>query len=172
MFQDEARFGRISDCRRCWCRRPVCALVQKMLTRQYTYVFGAVSPLDGQFDTLILPRADTACMQLFLDELTQRHSQDNIVMVFDGAGWHTTGELVVPSNMRLLFLPPYSPELNPVEHLWDELREKYFHNRVFSSLNEIEQHLVDALVAFEHNTERVRSICAWPWIINSIPNAN
>jgi len=59
MFQDEARFGRISDCRRCWCRRPVRPLVQKMISRQYTYVFGAVSPLDGQFDTLILPRADT-----------------------------------------------------------------------------------------------------------------
>jgi len=80
--------------------------------------------------------------------------------VLDGAGWHTTGRLVVPPNMRLLFLPPYSPQLNPVEHLWDELREKYFHNRVFSCLNEVEQHLVEALAAFEHNTERIRSICA------------
>ncbi|KXU38757.1 transposase [Ventosimonas gracilis] len=172
MFQDEARFGRISDCRRCWCRRPVRPLVHKMISRQYTYVFGAVSPLDGQLDTLILPRADTACMQLFLDEVAQRHHQDNIVMVLDGAGWHTTGEWVVPPNMRLLFLPPYSPELNPVEHVWDELREKYFHNRVFSSLEEVEEHLLEALVAFERSSERIRSICAWPWIINSVYNAN
>jgi len=172
MFQDEARFGRISDCRRCWCRRPVRPLVKKMISRQYTYVFGAVSPLDGQFDTLILPRADTSCMQLFLDEIAQRHSQDNIVMVLDGARWHTTGKLTTPANMRLLFLPPYSPELNPVEHLWDELREKYFHNRVFSSLEEVEQYLFEALVAFEQNTECIRSICSWPWIINSVSNAN
>jgi len=172
MFQDEARFGRISDCRRCWCRRPVRPLVKKMISRQYTYVFGAVSPLDGQFDTLILPRADTACMQLFLDEVAQRHSEDNIVMVLDGAGWHTTDKLAAPSNMRLLLLPPYSPELNPVEHLWDELREKYFHNRVFSSLADVEQHLFETLVAFERSTERIRSICAWPWIINSVSNAN
>jgi len=93
-------------------------------------------------------------------------------MVLDGAGWHTTDELAVPSNMRLLFLPPYSPELNPVEHLWDELREKHFHNRVFSSLDDVEQHLLEALVTFESNTECIQSICAWPWIINSVSNAN
>jgi len=172
MFQDEARFGQISDCRRCWCPRPVRPLVRKMFSRQYTYVFGAVSPLDGQFDTLILPRADTACMQLFLDEVAQRHAADNIIMVLDGAGWHASSTLVVPPNMRLLFLPPYSPELNPVEHLWDELREKYFHNRVFPSLEDVEQHLCESLSDFERKTDRIHSICAWPWIINSVFNEN
>jgi len=76
------------------------------------------------------------------------------------------------SHVRLLFLPPYSPELNPIEHVWDELREKYFHNRVFSSLEEVKQHLLEALVAFERSSERIRSICAWSWIINSVSNAN
>ena len=172
MFQDEATFGRISDCRRCWCRYPLRPMVRKMISRQYTYVFGAVSPLDGQFDTLLLPQVNTECMQLFLDEVAQRHSQDNIAMVLDGAGWHTARNLIVPSNMRLLPLPPYSPELNPVEHLWDELREKHFHNRIFACLDAVEQHLLDALGAFEHDIERIKSICAWPWIINSISNAN
>jgi len=171
MFQDEARFGRISECRRCWCRRPVRPLVRKMLVRQYTYVFGAVSPLDGQFDTLLLPQVDTACMQLFLDEVARRHAGDNIVMVLDGAGWHTANDLRAPANMRLLFLPPYSPELNPVEHLWDELREKHFHNRVFASLGALEQHLFETVRAFELDSERIRSICAWPWIINAVSNA-
>ena len=123
MFQDEARFGRISDCRRCWRRRRLRPLVRKMLSRQYTHVFGAVSALDGQFDTLVLPQADTACMQLFLDEVARRHSQDNIIMVLDGAGWHTAGGLIEQPSMRLLLLAPYSPELNPVEYLWDELGE-------------------------------------------------
>jgi transposase len=172
MFQDEARFGRISDCRRCWWRSPLRPLVRKMISRQYTYVFGAVSVLDGQLDTLVLPQANSECMQLFLDEVARRHSQDNIVMVLDGAGWHTAHELIAPPNLRLLLLPPYSPELNPVEHLWDELGEKHFHNRVFASLDAVEQHLVQALGAFERDTERIKSICAWPWIINSVSNAN
>jgi transposase len=172
MFEDEARFGRISDCRRCWCGHRLRPLVRKMISRQYTYVFGAVSVLDGQLDTLVLPQANTVCMQLFLDEVAQRHSQDNIVMVLDGAGWHTADDLIAPANMRLLLLPPYSPELNPVEHLWDELREKHFHNRIFASLDALEQHLVQALGAFELDTGRIKSICAWPWIINSVSNAN
>ena len=70
--------------------------------------------------------------------------------------------------MRLLMLPPYSPELNPVEHLWDELREKHFHNRILASLNAVEQHLVEVLGTFEQDTERIKSIYAWPWIINSV----
>jgi transposase len=172
MFQDEARFGRITDCRRCWCRHPVRPLVRKMISRQYTCVFGAVSPLDGQFDTLMLPQVNTAWMQVFLDEVARRHQDQNIVMVLDGAGWHTAHDLAVPANMRLLPLPPYSPELNPVEHLWDELREKSFHNRIFDSMDALEQHLCETLQTFEQDTARIRSICAWPWIVNSVCNEN
>ena len=73
-------------------------------------------------------------MQIFLDEVAARHLNDRIVMVLDGAGWHKSGSLMIPNNLRLLSLPPYSPELNPVEHIWDDLREKEFHNRVFDSI--------------------------------------
>jgi transposase len=172
MFQDEARFGRISDTRYCWCRRPFRPRVKAMITQQYSYAYGAVSPMDGRFDSLMLPHVNAGCMQVFLDEVAQRYPNDNIVMVLDGAGWHKSNALVLPGNLKLHFLPPYSPELNPVEHLWDELREKHFHNRVFDSIDALENHLVDALRAMEQNTERVASITCWPWIINSISNAN
>jgi transposase len=69
---------------------------------------------------------------------TQRCPNERIVMILDGAGWHRSGELTEPANLRLLSLPPYAPALNPVENLWDELREKHFHNRVFASLNALE----------------------------------
>ena len=147
-------------------------MVKKMLSRQYIYAFGAVSPQDGSLDTLALPQVDTPCMQLFLDEVAIRHPGDNIVMVLDGAGWHTSNELRAPANMRLWFLPPYSPELNPVEHLWAELREKHFHNRVFDSLDAVEGHLVGALHEFEFDPPRIRSITAWTWIIDVVSNAN
>jgi transposase len=86
----------------------------------------------------------------------------------DGAGWHKAHLLRIPPNIRLVFLPPYSPELNPVEHLWDELREKSFGNLVFSSLDALENHLESALPGMEHDQARVHSIVAWPWIINSL----
>ena len=126
MFQDEARFGRISDTRYCWCRRPARPLVHAMVTQQYTYAYGAVSLQDGAFDSLVLPHVNFDCMQIFLDEIASRYPNDNVVMVLDGAGWHKCKDFRLPDNLRLLFLPPYSPELNPQEHLWDELREKHF----------------------------------------------
>ncbi len=92
------------------------------------------------------------------------------MMVLDGAGWHTGGELKVPDNVRLLPLPPYAPELNPVEHVWDELREKHFHNVVFDRIAALEDHLATSLLTLENNHHRIRSIVAWPWIISALLN--
>lgn len=89
-------------------------------------------------------------------------------MVFDGAGWDQGGAFTAAPKLRLLSLSPYSPELNPVEHLWDDLREKSFHNRVFDSLNALESHLEATLLNMELDHQRVHSIVAWPWIINSL----
>lgn len=107
---------------------------------------------------------------MFLDEVAERHPNERIVMVLNGAGWHQSQSLTLPANLRLLKLPPYSPELNPVEHLWDNLREKSFHNRVFDSLDALEGHLETALRDMETNHQRVHSIVAWPWIIKALPN--
>jgi transposase len=168
MFQDEARFGRISDVRRCWAPRPVRPLCQAMLTHEYTYVYGAVDVLTGTLDSLILPHVNTECMQLFLDEVAARYPHERIVMVIDGAGWHCADALKTPDNIYLLKLPPYAPELNPIEHLWDELREKFFHNRVFHSLDALEDHLEAALKVLEAEPAKVASIVMWPWIVGAL----
>lgn len=168
MFQDEARFGRISQCRRCWHKKPYRPVVKAMLTHQYTYAYGAVSPLDGRFDALVLPQVNGVCMQLFLDEIGRRYRDENIIMIVDGAGWHKSQALTLPENLKLHFLPPYSPELNPQEHLWDEIREKGFHNKAFDSMSPLEDALVDQLLMLENNQHRVKSIAGWDWIINCL----
>lgn len=170
MFQDEARFGRISDTRRCWCPKPIRPLCLAMVTQEYTYAYAAVSVADGELDSLILPHVNSECMQVFIDEVASRHPEERILMVLDGAGWHNSKSLKIPGNMRLLSLPPYAPELNPVEHLWDDLREKSFHNRVFDSLEALEDHLVASLRDLESQKHRVHSIVAWPWIITALLN--
>ena len=108
-------------------------------------------------------------MQIFLDEVERR------VIQMTGLSWCLMVQggiavipLKLPPNLRLLMLSPYSPELNPVENLWDELREKSFHNCVFDSLDALESHLEAALYNMEKNRECVQSIVAWPWIINSL----
>ena len=111
-------------------------------------------------------------MHIFLDEIASRDPNDHVVMVLDGAGWHKSTDFRLPGNLRLLFLPPYSPELNPQEHLWDELRETHVHNRVFDSIDTLEDHLVAALRDLEYSPDRVKSITGWDWIINAVYNAN
>jgi transposase len=170
MFMDEARFGRISDTRRCWCPKPIRPVCYAMVSQEYTYAYAAASVSDGTMDSLILPHVNGDCMQIFLDEVSARHPNDRIVMVLDGAGWHKNESLMIPDNLRLLSLPPYSPELNPVEHIWDDLREKEFHNRVFDSIDSLEDHLEKTLHDMEHDHERIHSIVAWPWIINALMN--
>jgi transposase len=92
-------------------------------------------------------------------------------MVMDKAGWHKAKDLKVPQNMRIIFLPPYSPELNPAEHLWEEIREKWFPNRAFNSLSGVESVLVDALDSLEQSPEKVSSIAGFDWVINLILKA-
>ena len=92
-------------------------------------------------------------------------------MVWDGAPSHRCGELHVPDNMALVRLPPYSPELNPVEHLWDEIREKYFANRVFASLAAVSTQTATALAAWSATPKAVQSLTGWPWIISSIKSS-
>ena len=170
MFQDEARFGRISSVRRCWAPFPIRPLCRAMFTREYTYAYGAVDVVSGELDSLILPHVNTDCMQIFLDEVSARHPERRIIMVLDGASWHGSAGLKPPQNMRLISLPPYSPELNPVEHVWDEMREKFFHNKAFDSMDAVEDQLQIALVALESDLPRVQSIVAWDWIVNSLKN--
>ena len=75
--------------------------------------FAAISPLDGKLDSLVLPQFSGNCMQIFLTELASRYPGENIVIVLDGAGWRKSKRFVMPSNLQLLFLPRYAPELNP-----------------------------------------------------------
>ena len=164
MFQDEARFGRISQCRRCWHKRPARPMVKAMLTHQYTYAYAAVCPVDGTMDSMLLPTVNGQCMQLFLNEVARRHAHENIIMVLDGAGWHKSKDIHLPENLKLHFLPPYSPELNPQEHIWDELREKHFHNKTFESMQALEDELVRGLKALEDDQSRCQSIAGWDWI--------
>jgi transposase-like protein len=172
MFEDEARFGRISDPRRCWAPPGVRPEVRTQFIREYEYAFAAVSPQDGLLDTLVLPTVNTEAMGIFLAEVSQRHADEFIVMVLDGAGWHRAKRLPVPANIRLISLPPWSPQLNPVEHVWDEVREKWFANRVFVSLNAVEEQLLTALKTLEADSPRVASLTGFDWIKTTPLNAH
>jgi len=170
MFMDEARFGRINDVRRCWAPPGIRPVVPFQIVREYIYAYAVNAnlpcPFDGDLDALILPDVNTQSMSLFLQELSLNHVHEHIVLILDRAGWHTAKDLTVPRNITLQYLPPYSPELNPAEHLWDEIREKWFLNRYFNSLESVEDQLMQALKTLMESPKLVESICLFNWMIN------
>lgn len=171
MLQDEGRFGRISTPRRCWAPRGVRPCVPSQMIREYTYAYVAVCPHNGAMDSLILPEVSEEAMSIFLREVSARHPDDFILMLMDGAGWHKAKALTVPENMALLFLPPYNPELNPVEHIWDDIRENWFSNEVFNSIQAVEDQLERALATLERESATVASMTGFPWLTRITLNA-
>jgi hypothetical protein len=162
MAQDEACFGRISMPRRCWAPAKIRPLVARQVVREYVYVYSAVAPASGQMTSLLLPGADTAMMNLFLEHVSHEFADYFIVMQVDRAGWHDGEELSVPENIRLLLQPAYSPELNPVEHLWDYLRENYFHNWAAPTLKQVIEVLIESLQDLAADIELIRSMTYFP----------
>ena len=116
---------------------------------------------------LILPTADTECFQIFLNTLAKKYSRSHIVLFVDGAGNHSSGDLVIPSNVTLSSLPAYSPELNPQENIWDEIREKVFKNYALKSMDAVYGKLEEAALYIDRNRKLVKSIASFPYIVKS-----
>ena len=152
--------------RRCWAPAPLRPSVCNGYERQFVYVYGAVSPCQGELDWMICLQMNTERMNEFLSQVSHAHSEEFIVMILDGASSHKSQDLHVPENIHLLRLPGYSPELNPQEHVWDELREKEFPNRVFDSLDGVVCQLETGLPRLAANRDAIRSLTAWPWVIS------
>jgi transposase len=167
MFADEARFGRMNRPRPCWAPKGIRPEVACQLVREYTYMYGAVCPKDGACVFLIMPAPDTECFQIFLETVAKKYPKDLILLIVDGAGNHRGDELEIPANIILQPLPPYSPELNPQENIWDEVREKIFKNFAFKSMDEVNDKLDEAALYVKRNPARIRSLTSFPYIAKS-----
>lgn len=172
LVQDEARFGRITQPKRCWVPKGIRPCLPSQIVRQALYAFAAVAPQSGEMVSLIFPSANTDMMTLFLQQVSQHFAEKFIIMQVDRASWHRSQQLQLPENIRLIFQPPYSPEVNPVEHIWEDLREKHFYNHIFSSLDELQEHLCDALNDLSSHNDLLRSLTYFPHIRVACENAS
>jgi hypothetical protein len=140
--------------------------VLRHFVREFVYVFAAVCMQSGQLTTLILPTANTEMRALFLAHVAQEFRGYFVVMLLDRAGWHTAKRLSVPENIRLLLQPAWSPELNPAEHIWEELREKLLPNMAFPSVGRLIHRLCVGIKHLAADPERVRSMTDFPYLRN------
>lgn len=110
----------------------------------------------------MLPHVNTEMMQIYLDEFSADLGDSKAVVIMDQAGWHKSNDLVVPDNIEIWFLPPYSPELNPVERLWKAIKHKTVHNRLYDSLSHMEIEVAKCLCSFTKDS--LAKLCACSYI--------
>jgi len=133
-FQDEMRLGQKNGIVRQWARRGTRPRQPADQRYESAYLFGAICPARGTGAALTMPYADTQAMQLHLEEISRAVARGaHAVLLLDRAGWHTTGNLLVPKNVTLIFLPSRAPELNPVENIWQYLRQTWLSACVFDT---------------------------------------
>jgi len=167
-FDDEARFGRINIVGRCWVAKSAHAVVSQQIIREYLYAYTTVCPQTGENYSIISPVNNTETMNIFLEAFAKAYDHYRIIMCLDGAGWHTSKAIVFPENVRFIQLPPYSPELNPIEHIWDYIREqKKFNNYTFNTLDNVEYQLSQALKQLNEEKDILKPLFNFNWLTYS-----
>jgi transposase len=158
-FADEARVGQKNKITRRWARRGTRPSAPKDQRTASAYLFGAICPAEGKGAGLVLPRCTSESMSLHLAEISHSVAPGaHAVVLLDQAGWHQSRRLAVPANITLLYLPAKAPELNPVENVWQFLRDNWLSNRIFASYTDILEHCCQA---WSRLTDQ-------PWTIMSI----
>jgi len=121
------------------------------------YLYSGVDIRDGDNFNLILPKVDTDHMNTFLSELSKEYPSDKIALIMDGAGWHKSKALKIPDNIIIFYLPPYSPELNPVERLWLYIKNNTLANKIYKNLEDLETVICEFVKELQN--EVVKNIC-------------
>jgi transposase len=162
-FQDEARIGQQGTLTAVWAQKGSRPVAVKQTEYEWIYIFGAVNPVNGKSSAIITPTVNTEYMNHHLQFISQEAGEDvHVVLVLDRAGWHVARNLKVPHNITLLHLPPYSPELNPVERLWAFMKSHYLSNRAYDDY----KHLFDAASKAWNmiSSEQFKTICNATWL--------
>jgi transposase len=141
LFFDEARFGTHTKIGYGWFPKGKRTPIKVKIGYKAFYVYGAVSAKNGSNFSVSFSSVNTECMNEFLKILAKNYPDQEIAVIMDGAGWHKSKDLKIPQNIDIFLLPPYSPELNPVERFWRYLKQNVLHNRLFETLEEIEEFL-------------------------------
>jgi transposase len=162
-FMDEARFGQQGTITDVWAAKGSRPTAVRQTKYEWCYLYAAVESATGASAALIAPNTDTGTMNQFLKILDEERQPDElIVLILDGAGWHKSKALRVPSGIRVLLLPAYSPELNPTENLWHYVRSHHLSNRAYENYNALFEASTDAYRKL--TPEIIRSVCACPYL--------
>lgn len=164
-FQDEARFGQQNTTTRIWATKGTRPRAVRQQQFESAYLYGAVCPATGATEAIIAPHANSEYMWEHVKLISEAtESGRHALVIMDGAGWHQQGLTEDFDNLSILKLPPYSPELNPIEQVWQWLRQNELANRCFSGYDDIVEQCSIAWNRFIAEPERVIQLCSRRWI--------
>ena len=162
--KDEARIGQQTKLTRRWAKRGTRPSAPKDQRRASAWIFGAICPAEGKAAGIVMPKCNSEAMGMHLEEIAFHVAPGaHAVLLLDQAGWHGSTELVVPSNITLMPLPPRCPERNPVENLWQFMRDNWLSNRIFKSYDDVVDHCCYAWNTLVQQPRRLMSIGLRKW---------
>ena len=163
-FQDEAKIGQKNKITRRWAKRGTRPRAPHDQRTKWAYIFGAICPAEGKGAGLVMPWADTHAMGEHLKLISAEVAPGaHAILIVDQAGWHMSPKLDIPQNITIVPLPPRSPELNPVENIWQFIRQNWLSNRVFKSYDDIVAHCCESWNKLTDQPWRIRSIGHRDW---------
>jgi transposase len=164
-WQDESRFGQQGTITNVWAKQGSRPAAIRQTEYEYLWVLGAVCPETGHAEGLLSPQLNTKMVNEFLVQFAKSlPAEVHAVMIWDGAGFHASKRLCAPDNVSIITLPPYSPELNPIENLWHYLKSHFWSNRAYDDYDALEQAAVDAWRKAALDSELMKSVCAVPYL--------
>jgi hypothetical protein len=163
--QDESRFGLMPIIRRRITIKGVKPIQKVQHKFENYYVYGAVEPISGDSFFLEMPYLDSECFQIFLYEFHASYPDDFIIMPLDNGAFHKAKKLVIPDNILLLFIPPYSPELNPIERLWQDIKDE-ISCCVYETLDELREAVAEVLRRYSH--QDIASLTGYQYIVDAV----
>lgn len=164
MFEDEARFGNNTKLGYGWFKKGERPRVKIKIGYLSFYVYTAISIKTGENLSIKFPSVGTEYMNAFLENLSENYFGKKIALIVDGAGWHKSKNLKIPENIDAFLLPPYSPELNPVERFWEHVKQNVLRNRLFESLAELEQAVSTFIGSLQNSA--IAQICNANYLIS------
>lgn len=163
-FFDESRFGTHSKIGHGWFKKGIRTQVKVKLGRQNFYLYSAVNSRIGDSFSLLAPNVNTDCMNIFLEQMSQYLGTREAFLIMDCASWHKSKNLKVPKNIDIIYLPPYSPELNPVERLWLYIKQNILYNNIYNTIPLLETTLCKFIASLSHST--IKQLCNASYLVH------
>ena len=163
MFYDESRFGLITDIGRKWTIKGIKPIISYQQKYEYIYLYQATDIKSGDDFSMFMSHLDTISLNEYLKQLSEKFKNEKIVLIMDNASFHKSKKLKIPNNIKIEYIPPYSPELNPQERRFEDIK-KFLKNKLFNTLDELEDKITQIL--FSYTKKHIKSLVFYPYLQN------